>query len=103
MKKAVELDDSLFRGRQIKVCDECVKDLGLLLSFQWLLGWSLHIGELEPTSANISDIKRTFFPVDNLSLVGTEQLHVTHGDMPASFPGSPHVRTKKDCKRQKAG
>ena len=30
MKKAVELDDSLFRGRQIKVRDECIKNSSLV-------------------------------------------------------------------------
>ena len=36
VKKAVELDDSLFRGRQIKVRDEYIKNLGPLLTFQWV-------------------------------------------------------------------
>ena len=36
VKKAVELDDSLFRGRQIKERDKCIKNLGLLLTFQWV-------------------------------------------------------------------
>ena len=36
VKKAVELDDSLFRGRQIKVRDEYIKNLGPLLTLQWV-------------------------------------------------------------------
>ena len=36
VKKAVELDESLFRGRQIKVHDECINKR-CLLTFQWLL------------------------------------------------------------------